>query len=129
MPSKLEQEIQTEVEKFQKLQQDYNKLIVSRSQLESQLSENRMVADEFKRMKPDSDASIFKLVGPVLVKQETVEATSNVNKRIEFITNEIKRLDGAIAESTKTQEAAKAAIGKLQQMYQAQMGGPAAGQA
>jgi prefoldin beta subunit len=31
---------------------------------------------------------VFKLIGPVLVKQDLVEAKSNVGKRLEFIGNE-----------------------------------------
>lgn len=36
-----------------------------------------------------SDAEVFKLVGPVLLKQEKSEALGNVNKRIDFINNEM----------------------------------------
>jgi prefoldin beta subunit len=32
---------------------------------------------------------VFKLVGPVLVKQDQVEAKSNVDKRLEFIGGEM----------------------------------------
>ena len=35
------------------------------------------------------DGTIYKLIGPVLVKQDSVEATTNVNKRIEFIKNDM----------------------------------------
>ena len=35
------------------------------------------------------DATIYKMIGPVLVKQDTPEAKTNVNKRIEFITAEM----------------------------------------
>ena len=39
------------------------------------------------------DASVFKLVGPVLAKQDVVEAKGNVQKRIEYIGKEIDRMD------------------------------------
>jgi|AntAceMinimDraft_5_1070358.scaffolds.fasta_scaffold06758_5 hypothetical protein len=38
--------------------------------------------------KLEEDANVFKLIGPVLIKQDLVEAKSNVGKRLEFITNE-----------------------------------------
>lgn len=38
--------------------------------------------------KLDEDANVFKLIGPVLIKQDLVEAKSNVGKRLEFIQNE-----------------------------------------
>ena len=36
----------------------------------------------------DEDANVYKLIGPVLIKQDLVEAKSNVGKRLEFISNE-----------------------------------------
>jgi prefoldin beta subunit len=36
----------------------------------------------------ESDANVFKLIGPVLVKQDLEEARQNVNKRIDYITGE-----------------------------------------
>ena len=35
------------------------------------------------------DANIYKLVGPVLLKQDRPEATMNVNKRLEYIEAEM----------------------------------------
>lgn len=37
----------------------------------------------------EDDANVFKLIGPVLVKQDLAEAKANVNKRIEYITAEL----------------------------------------
>jgi prefoldin beta subunit len=36
-----------------------------------------------------SDSTIYKLVGPILVKQEKQEAVTQVNNRIEFINGEM----------------------------------------
>lgn len=41
----------------------------------------------------EDDGKVYKMVGPVLIKQDLNEARSNVDKRIEFITTEIKRAD------------------------------------
>ena len=41
----------------------------------------------------DEDSNIFKLIGPVLIKQDPLEAKSNVKKRLEFIKGESDRLD------------------------------------
>ena len=41
----------------------------------------------------EEDANVYKLVGPVLVKQDLVEAKANVNKRLEFIRGEIERVE------------------------------------
>lgn len=39
---------------------------------------------------------MFKLIGPALIKQDQVEAKSNVSKRIEYIKGELERVDGQI---------------------------------
>jgi prefoldin beta subunit len=39
--------------------------------------------------KLEDDAKVYKLVGPVLVKQELTEAQSNVQKRIDYINGEL----------------------------------------
>ena len=62
----------------------------------------------------EEDASVFKLIGPVLVKQELVEVKNNVSKRIEFIKNDISRLGDNIAAKEKQQDEVKKAIGALQ---------------
>lgn len=50
-----------------------------------------MVLAEFNLMDPDG--SVYKLVGPILAKQDLNEAKGNVEKRIEFIGKEIERMD------------------------------------
>ena len=42
------------------------------------------------------DAKVYKLIGPTLIKQDPVEARSNVNKRLEFINGELSRLDARL---------------------------------
>lgn len=55
----------------------------------------------------EEDASVFKLIGPVLVKQELVEVKNNVAKRVEYIKNDIGRLEGNIKKFEKQQEDVK----------------------
>lgn len=62
-------------------------LIDARQKLESQQQENQGVQTEFNQL--DDDANIYKLVGPVLLKQEKTEATMAVNGRLEFIEKEM----------------------------------------
>ena len=53
-------------------------------------NENDMVLTEFNMLA--EGANVFKLVGPVLAKQDLFECKGNVTKRIEFIGKEINRL-------------------------------------
>ena len=73
---------------------------------------------EFNLVHPDS--AIYKSMGPVLVKQDRQEAIGNVNKRIEFIKSEIKRIETQLKELSEKQETKKLEIVKLQTMLQQQ---------
>lgn len=72
---------------FSKLQTQYTTLIEARQRLDSQLSENVQVQKEFKGLKEENQ--VYKLIGPVLMKVEQVEARGNVEKRIEYIRGEM----------------------------------------
>jgi prefoldin beta subunit len=71
---------------------------------------------EFSLIKDDSN--IFKLIGPVLVKQDRAEADSNVKKRIEFISAEIKKFEGLIKDFEEKSEKKKIEIVKLQSIIE-----------
>ena len=59
---------------------------------------------------------IFKQVGPVLIKNDLSEAKDTVEKRLEFITGEIKKVESFIqTKETETQELAQ----KIQEMQMA----------
>jgi prefoldin beta subunit len=66
---------------------DYNKTLSQRQQLDGQLNENIMVMKELDLLKEDNE--VFKLIGPVLVKQDLCEAKQNVDKRMDYIKNEL----------------------------------------
>lgn len=72
---------------FNKYQNELSELFSSRQQLETQFQENSIVLNEFKTL--EDDAKIYKLTGPVLLPQDKGEANINVEKRIEFIKNEM----------------------------------------
>ncbi|KAK6453928.1 Prefoldin [Scheffersomyces xylosifermentans] len=84
---------------FNEQQNTLNDLISTRSQLETQYQENKIVLNEFDSLNDES--KIYKLTGPILVPQEFAEAKLNVTKRIEFIEDEIKRAETKISEEEK----------------------------
>lgn len=61
--------------------------VQARQKLESQFTENQGVQKEFSTL--DDEAKIYKLVGPVLLKQDTVEAKGTVDSRLEYIGGEM----------------------------------------
>lgn len=66
---------------------DYHKALAQRQQLDGQLNENTAVKQELDLLKSGND--VFKLIGPVLVKQDLEEAKQNVIKRMEYIAAEL----------------------------------------
>ena len=62
---------------------------------------------------------MFKLVGPILVKQELGEAKVNVEKRLEFIKNELEKVQNNITEKEEEQAKSREKIIEIQKSMQA----------
>ncbi|MCP9257764.1 putative prefoldin subunit 6 [Dirofilaria immitis] len=77
-----------------------------------QLTENNLVKTELDLL--EDNATVYKLIGPVLVKQNLIEAKQNVEKRIDYITAEIKRLEETMADAAMKQENQKQTVMRLQ---------------
>lgn len=105
-------EFQKQLEVLQKGHKIIQKCVSARQKLDSQLNENTLVLKELELL--ESDANVFKLTGPVLVKQDLDEAISNVKKRVEYITAEIKRQDTTLADQKEKQDTAKQVLTKIQ---------------
>ena len=87
-------------------------------QLSSQKSENESVKREFEVLKPDG--VIWKLVGPIMVKQDRDDAKANVDKRIEFINGDISKAEDAIKTLEEIFETKRTELMKIQEAAQAQ---------
>ena len=61
----------------------------------------------------DDDAGVYKLVGPALIKQDPVEAKSNVQKRLDYITGELTRLEGQLKGLEEKQLKKQQQVGSL----------------
>lgn len=113
---KIQEQLQKEIEAFQKLQKDLQKLVQGRQQLEAQHTENKIVKDELDLV--EEGGNVYKLTGPVLIKQDLSEARMNVQKRIDYIQGEVKRHEKSIKELQEKQEKKRETITELQQQYQ-----------
>ncbi|KAH8151721.1 uncharacterized protein LAJ45_04343 [Morchella importuna] len=109
-----QQALQRMTEEFTTLQKELSSVVEARQTLESQLQENQSVQKEFSGL--DDDANIFKLIGPVLVKQDKSEAIMAVGGRLEFIEAEITRTEEKIKNIQEKQEKKKIEIMQLQNM-------------
>ncbi|TFY72330.1 hypothetical protein EVG20_g643 [Dentipellis fragilis] len=114
----LEARVQAASTEFQKIQTELSGAVEARQRLDAQLSENEMVKKEFNQLTPNN--TVYKMVGPVLVKQEQNEAKSNVDKRLDFIRSEIKRIEGQLKEVGEKSEKKKLEIVEMQAQMQQQ---------
>ncbi|KNE54758.1 hypothetical protein AMAG_00713 [Allomyces macrogynus ATCC 38327] len=112
----LEAKIEKEVTTYNQLQKEYSKIVSGRQTLESQLKENELVQTEFELL--DDEATIYKMIGPVLVKQEQAEAKTNVKKRLDFIRSEINRAEKQIKDLDVKLEKKKVELMALQTEFQ-----------
>ncbi|CAJ1942230.1 unnamed protein product [Cylindrotheca closterium] len=104
-------EIDAEVEVFKEIQGQLQSVRTDLQTVLGQMTENEMVQKELELV--DSSASVYKMVGPVLIKNSLEDARDTVSKRLEFITAERDRLEA----KTKELETRGAAIAtKVQQM-------------
>ncbi|XP_018413649.1 PREDICTED: prefoldin subunit 6 [Nanorana parkeri] len=123
MASQLQEKLQAEVTKYQQLQKDISTSMSARQKLEAQVTENNIVKKELGLL--DDSNIVYKLIGPVLVKQDLEEAKSTVEKRLHYINGEIKRYETMLKDMEQKSEQQRATLTKLQQEYQrTQMKGP-----
>lgn len=120
MTEDIQRKLQNELTNFKTVQKELQKSISTRQQLDGQLNENEIVKEELNLL--PEDGRVFKSVGPVLIKTELIEAKQNVNKRIDFINKELKKVDEVIGSLEKKQDTHREALQKLQhQLQQAQV--------
>ncbi|XP_076899180.1 prefoldin subunit 6-like [Bidens hawaiensis] len=117
----LQKDLEAKANDLSKIQKDISKNHQVKKKYTIQLGENELVLKELDLLK--DDANVFKLIGPVLVKQDLAEANANVRKRIEYISAELKRLASTLQDLEEKQNSKKEAIFKLQQRIQSLQAG------
>ncbi|KAK2777250.1 hypothetical protein FQN53_002305 [Emmonsiellopsis sp. PD_33] len=122
-----QKQIQAVGDEYQKLQTELAEIVQAREKLESQQQENKSVQKEFTSL--EDDANIYKLVGPVLLKQDKKDAMMAVEGRLDFIDKEISRIEKQIADIQDQSEKKKIEIIQLQTAMQQQQPQAAAGAA
>ncbi|KAK2738822.1 hypothetical protein FQN55_000378 [Onygenales sp. PD_40] len=113
-----QKQIQAIGDEYQKLQTELAEIVQAREKLESQQQENKSVQKEFTSL--EDDANIYKLVGPVLLKQDKKDAMMAVEGRLDFIDKEISRIEKQIADIQDQSEKKKVEIIQLQTAMQQQ---------
>ena len=112
----LQKQFQESATSLQGVQKEYSKTLADRQTLDSQLNENKQVKEELDMA--GDDAKVFKLVGPALVTQDLTEAKGNVEKRISYISGELKRKDDQLAQLDKKQDECREKMQEVQMQMQ-----------
>jgi prefoldin beta subunit len=107
-------EIDDEIANFRDVQEQLQRVQNDLQLVMSQMTENEMVQQELALL--DTSTNVYKMVGPVLIKNSLDDAKETVSKRLEFITSEKKRLED---KEKELQDRAIAISQKVQQMQQA----------
>ena len=82
--------VDAEVQKFRRLQEELQELQGDLQTVAAQETENDIVKQELALL---SDPSVvYKMIGPVLIKQDLEDAQQTVHKRLEFIRDEKKKM-------------------------------------
>ncbi|KAI1817685.1 prefoldin subunit [Poronia punctata] len=115
--AELQAKLQALSEDYQKLQQELQTAVEARQKIEAQKQENLGVQKEFDRLKDGE--SIYKVAGPILLKQDKIEAESTVKGRLDFIGHELDRTEGQIKEIQERLEKKKGEIIQAQAGLQA----------
>lgn len=111
MAEEIQKKFEKELELYNGVRKELKKAVALKQQLDSQLNENMAVKEELLLLKKDCE--VYKLIGPVLVKQELEDAKQNVVKRMEYINKEIKRTDDHISALVNKHEALQGNMNKL----------------
>ncbi|XP_041800296.1 prefoldin subunit 6 [Chelmon rostratus] len=120
MAEAIQRKLKAELDKYTQIQKDISKSMSARQKLETQLTENNIVKEELDLL--DSTNTVYKLIGPVLVKQDLDEAKATVTKRLEYINGEIQRYETLLKEMEKKSEQHREVLSSLQQEFQKAQG-------
>ncbi|GAA6224286.1 prefoldin subunit 6 [Lates japonicus] len=120
MADAIQKKLKAELEKYTQMQKDVSKSMSARQKLETQLTENNIVKEELDLL--DSTNTVYKLIGPVLVKQDLDEAKATVAKRLEYINGEIQRYETLLKDMEKKSEQHREVLSSLQQEFQRAQG-------
>ena len=86
---RIQKDVEEAVTEIKKYEGELRKVITNKATMTEKKQENEMVLNEFKEL--NAESNVYKLVGPILCKQDLSDCRSNVEKRVEYIDKEIAR--------------------------------------
>ncbi|CAO1438010.1 unnamed protein product [Diamesa serratosioi] len=115
--AQIQKKLQIELDSFKASQKDYSKMVQQRQLLDGQLNENKSVLEELNKLSEDKN-TVYKLMGPILVKQSLTDSQQNITKRIDFISNELQKCNDFLQNVESQQDKHRENLGQLQQQLQ-----------
>ena len=100
------------IKENQCIEKEQSKIRVAINNFENKKNENNIVKSELALL--DGDDVVYKLIGPILVQQDTSEAKMQVDSRIEIINKEIHKLEKNYQTNSKNMEANRQKISDIQ---------------
>lgn len=85
--SELAAAVDAKISQYRQLQEEIQNLQTDRQVLMQQQNENEMVKQELALL--DDTSQVYKMIGPILLKNDTDDAKQTVNQRLELITGEM----------------------------------------
>ena len=100
------------IKENQCIEKEQSKIRVAINNFENKKNENNIVKSELSLL--DEEDIVYKLIGPILVQQETSDAKIQVDSRIEMINKEIHKLEKNYQSNLKKMEANRQKIADIQ---------------
>ena len=100
------------IKENQCIEKEQSKIRVQINNFENKKNENNIVKSELALL--DGDDVVYKLIGPILVQQDTSEAKMQVDSRIEIINKEIHKLEKNYQTNSKNMETNRQKIADIQ---------------
>merc|ERR1712126_687344 len=95
----MQKELEGQVKKVNKVRNEKDGVGKRIGQFEAQLSETQVVQSELDLL--SDDAVVYKLLGPVLVKQDKEEALTTVKSRSQYMESELKKCEKSLKDIQK----------------------------
>ena len=100
------------IKENQCIEKEQSKIRVAINNFENKKNENNIVKAELALL--DYEDVVYKVIGPILVQQETSDAKIQVDSRIEIINKEIHKLEKNYQTNSKNMEANRQKISDIQ---------------
>merc|ERR1712096_140424 len=112
----MQKELESQVEKVNKVRSEKDGVGKRIGQFEAQLSETKVVLSELELIGDDS--VVYKLLGPVLVKQGKEEALTTVKNRSSYMESELRKCENSLKDIQKKMDKEQSDLTDIQMKAQ-----------